>query len=154
MRPNLVCGLGVALGAALFAAGLPGIDSAGGYAGLSQRFLPAVVTIGLAVCAVLLLTRRESVLAQAEDAGTAVAPQRGAARLAMVVAALLLHMALIGVVGFVLASTLLMVLVSRGYGSRRPARDALIALAITAPMWAVFAKVLGVALPFLPLAGF
>jgi len=112
------------------------------------------VTIGLAVCAVLLLTRRESVLAQAEDAGTAVAPQRGAARLAMVVAALLLHMALIGVAGFVLASTLLMVLVARGYGSRRPARDALIALAITTPMWAVFAKVLGVALPFLPLAGF
>ena len=62
-------------------------------------------------------------------------------------------MALIGTLGFVLSSTLLMVCVARGYGSRRR-RDALIGLAVTLPMWALFEFLLGINLPLLPVAGF
>ncbi|MFX5570813.1 tripartite tricarboxylate transporter TctB family protein, partial [Acinetobacter baumannii] len=70
-----------------------------------------------------------------------------------VAAGLLLNMALIGTLGFVLASTLLMVCVARGYGSRRLVRDALIGLAITVPMWLLFDFLLGINLPLLPIAG-
>ena len=71
-----------------------------------------------------------------------------------VAAGLVLNMALIGTLGFVLASTLLMVCVARGYGSRRWIRDSLIGLAITLPMWALFDFLLGINLPLLPIAGF
>ena len=64
------------------------------------------------------------------------------------------NMALIGTLGFVLSSTLLMVCVARGYGSRRPVRDALIGSAVTLPMWALFEFLLGINLPLLPVAGF
>jgi len=69
------------------------------------------------------------------------------------VGGLVLHAALIGSIGFIAASTLLMVCVARGYGSRRPLRDALIAFAIAVPIWALFSRVLGIGLPLLPLAG-
>lgn len=153
MRANLAAGLGVAAVAAFFGAGLPFIDGGEGYSGLSQRFLPIIVTLGLALCATMLLFDPRAVPAQPEDAPDAVEPQRGMARLATVASGLLLHLALIGTIGFILASTLLMVLVARSYGSRRPARDALVALGLTIPMWLAFAKVLGVSLPLLPLAG-
>jgi putative tricarboxylic transport membrane protein len=63
------------------------------------------------------------------------------------------HLALIGQIGFVLASALLMSCVARGWGSRRPGRDALIGLAVALPVWALFAKVMGIGLPLLPALG-
>lgn len=154
MRPHVAAGLGTSAVAAFFGAGLPYIDSAGGYAGLSQRFLPTIVTIGLAVCALLLLLVRDAVPALAEDAADAIDLRRGPGRLARVAAGLLLHMALIGLAGFVIASTLLMILVARAYGSDRILRDASAALAITIPMWLVFSRLLGIPLALLPVAGF
>jgi putative tricarboxylic transport membrane protein len=44
-----------------------------------------------------------------------------------------------------------MVFVARGYGSRRPLRDAIVALAVTVPIWALFSQVMGISLPLLPL---
>ena len=152
-RPNLVAGIGIALLALAFGVGAADIDAQAGYAGLSPRFLAMLVALGLAACALRLLWRRDSVFAQAQDADTTVDPARGRRRLAWVAGGLLAHMALVGTVGFVLASTLLMVCVARGYGSTRPGRDAVLALALTAPMWLVFAKLLGVGLPLLPAAG-
>jgi putative tricarboxylic transport membrane protein len=67
------------------------------------------------------------------------------------IAGLVLHMILIGWVGFIAASTLLMVFVARGYGSRKPIRDALVALAVTVPIWALFSQVMGISLPLVPL---
>ena len=51
----------------------------------------------------------------------------------------------------ILASVLLMVFVARGYGSRRPLRDAIVALAVTVPIWVLFSRVMGISLPLLPL---
>lgn len=154
MRPNLFAGLGMAAITAYFGAGLPLVDDRAGYSGLSPRFLPTLVTLGLAIVTVLLLVRRHSVLEQAEDAAGAIELGRGPQRLALVAGGLLLHLALIGTIGFVLASTLLMVLVARGFGSDRPARDAVVALCVALPIWAVFTQLLGISLALLPFAGF
>ncbi len=150
MRAHVVVGLAVLAIAAFFGAGLPFLDSQGGYAGLSPRTFPILITVGLAACGLLLVIRHASVPAVAEDAADV---QPHFAGFAWVAAGLLLDMALIGLIGFVLASVLLMVCVARGYGSRRPLRDALVALALTLPLWALFAKVLGISLPLLPIAG-
>ncbi len=91
---------------------------------------------------------------QADDAPTTLEPARRFHRLAWLVGGLVAHLLLIGTVGFVLASCLLLVCVARGFGSRRPWRDAGIALAIAFPMWLLFAKVLQVGLKLFPLAGF
>ena len=45
-------------------------------------------------------------------------------------AGIVLHMIVIGWAGFIIAGTLLFVLVARGFGSRRPVRDAIIAVVL------------------------
>ena len=136
--------------AAFFGFGALWIESQSGYAGISTRTVPIVVAAGLALCGLLLMLRRDSVLAQAEDTD-GMAPQFS--RVVWLIAGLALNIALIGVIGFPLASTVLMVCVARGYGSTRPGRDALIALAITIPLWLLFVRFLAIGLPLLPLLG-
>jgi putative tricarboxylic transport membrane protein len=150
MRGHLIAGTGVAFLAAVLAAGLPSIDAQGGYSGLSPRFLPTVVTVMLGALAVLLMLNPASVPRPDSPAD---AKGRSTARLLTLLAGLLLHMALVGLLGFIAAGTLLMVLVARGFGSRRPMRDALVGLALTLPLWLVFTRLLGLALPLLPLLG-
>lgn len=153
LRTGRWVALGVGLAALFFALGLPFIDGQGGYAGLSPRFLPTWVSIGLGACALALALSREAVPAQAEDAHTAVAPERAWSRLAWVVGGLLGHLLLIPHLGFVLAAALLMVCVARGFGSRRWLRDAAIAIAISLPIWFLFARVFQVGLKLFPPAG-
>jgi len=70
-------------------------------------------------------------------------------RMAFVVisAGVLLHMALIGWAGFILASTLLFVVVARGFGSQRPARDLLLGGGIATLVFFIFTVGLNVSLP-------
>jgi len=160
-EPGLKSGL--AIGAAViglsvaFGIGLAAIDGAGGYSGLSPRFMPTLVALGLALCGLTILvqTARGRFVAGGDElkaAGDAapLSPTAGT-DLLWLIAGLVLHMVLIGWVGFIAASTLLMVFVARGYGSRRPLRDALVALAITVPIWALFSQVMGISLPLMPL---
>ena len=60
-------------------------------------------------------------------------------------------MAIIGVAGFTIASTLLFVAVARGFGSRRVAHDAIVGLVLTAAVFLFFTRVLGLAMPASPL---
>ncbi len=150
VAPNLAVGIAVLLAAAFFGVGLPSIDDQSGYSGLSPRFLPMLVTAGLALLGLLLAARPASVPAQAEGSGEQPARLGG---LAWLLSGLVLDLALIGSLGFVLASCVLMVCVARGYGSRRPLRDAMIALLLTLPVWALFSRVLGLSLPLLPAIG-
>ncbi len=62
-------------------------------------------------------------------------------------AGLFAHMALIGWAGFVLAGTVLFVLVARGFASRRLLRDAAIGFALSAAVYLFFTQVLNVNLP-------
>jgi len=155
-RSHTIVGGAVLALSVFFFAGLPGISGEEGYAGLSPRFMPTLVAIGLAVCGALLTwqaVRGGFRGMPEEDAELPQAPH-SLPGLLWVGAGLVLNMALIGTLGFVLSSTLLMVCVARGYGSRRVVRDALVGLLITVPMWALFEYLLAVNLPLLPIAGF
>jgi len=154
MKPSHVSiGIAVLALSGFFLAGLSGISGEEGYAGLSPRFVPTLVAIGLAVCGALLTwqgVRGGFRNMPEEDAELPAAPHNFKGFL-WVAAGLVLNMALIGTLGFVLSSTLMMVCVARGYGSRRLVRDALIGLGLTLPMWALFEFLLGINLPLLPL---
>jgi putative tricarboxylic transport membrane protein len=61
--------------------------------------------------------------------------------------ALVTDLLLIESAGFVVASTLMFALAARGFGSRRPARDGTVGLALAALVYAAFTRGLGIALP-------
>ncbi len=63
-----------------------------------------------------------------------------------VAAGLLVNVALIGVLGFVLASTALFACVARGFGSRRPLRDLAIGFALASVSYLGFARLLSIKL--------
>lgn len=136
--------IGLAL---LMGLGLDGIDPAGGYAGLSARFVPLLVSLGLGLCGLALTFGLKPGTRQ--HAPLPLPPAQGKA-LAWVLGALLAHALLIGVIGFPLASALLMVLVARGFGSQRAWLDALAGLALSLPVWWLFTRVLGIHLAFFP----
>jgi putative tricarboxylic transport membrane protein len=148
--PRLV-GSAVLLTALFFGIGLQYVDAQGGYAGLSPRFLATVVTIGLSICGFLIFFKKDSVFSESEDAGTAIKPEARFKRLAILVGGLIAHLVAIGLVGFVIASGLLMAVVAYAYGNQRIMRNLLIGIAIALPIWALFTQVLGLNLPIFPL---
>lgn len=147
----------VLAGAAVFAIGAMQIDGSAGYSGLSPRFLPTLVAAGLAGCGALLwldaLRSKSVAAATLDEKADAPIAQRSVRDLSWVVGGLVTHLVTIGSLGFVAASVVLMVCVARGYGSTRPTRDALIAVTLALPVWLIFAKVIGVALPLCPVLG-
>ncbi|HYN63683.1 MAG TPA: tripartite tricarboxylate transporter TctB family protein, partial [Candidatus Limnocylindrales bacterium] len=62
-------------------------------------------------------------------------------------AGVILHMVLIGWAGFIIASILLFVLVARGFGSRKPVRDLIIAVILAVTVYFLFTAGLGLNLP-------
>jgi putative tricarboxylic transport membrane protein len=126
-------------GAAVVTAGLP---SEGGYAGIGPNFIPAVVSGGLVVLGLWLLSEalRGRWRVPAEQ-------PFDAPPFLWVSGALFAHMALIGWAGFVLAGAVLFSGVARGFGSRRPARDASLGLALSLAIFLFFVKLLNVSLP-------
>jgi putative tricarboxylic transport membrane protein len=155
----------VLAGAAVFAIGASFIDGSAGYSGLSPRFLPTLVAVGLATCGALLGVEVLRARAQrgpdrADETPASALPssRQGVVNdpvrnLAWVIFGLVFHLLTIGHIGFVAASVVLMVCVARGYGSPHAARDAGIALALTLPVWLLFSKVIGVSLPLCPVLG-
>ena len=130
------------------------LDADAGYSGISSAVFPFAVGAGLACCA-LLLAREVLTGGLRHGEAYVEAPPRlaSATQLLWVGAGLLLQMALIGRVGFVLASTLLLVFVARGFGSQQWLRDAAIGLAVTLPVQQLFTRFLGLNLPLLPFLG-
>ena len=66
----------------------------------------------------------------------------------------LLHMALIGWAGFILAGIVLFTLVARAFGSSRPLLDVGIAAALSSGVFYLFTEFLGLSLPVGLLGGF
>lgn len=151
----------VLAGAVIFGVGAMSIEGTGGYSGLSPRFLPTLVAVGLAACGTLLAvqamrSKEQPAPEQTDAAGSTTAPtaaQSPLRNLAWVVSGLVLHLVTIGHIGFVAASVVLMVCVARGYGSQRTLRDACVALALALPVWLLFSRVIGVSLPLCPVLG-
>jgi putative tricarboxylic transport membrane protein len=67
---------------------------------------------------------------------------------------LIVHMAIIGSVGFVIASTLLYLMVARGFGSRRWRRDLLVGVGVVLAAYYLFTLALGLHLTKSPLGIF
>ena len=154
-------GAGVLVAAAVLGYGALSISGDAGYAGVGPNFLPWVVTIALAVCGVLLIVH-------ALGGGFRSFPEApGAARgdwggFAWVSAGLLANAALITTIGFILSCTLCYVLAVRGF--RRAAGrgnwrvgtlllDVFTGLAIAAPVFWMFTKLLAISLPGLTDSG-
>jgi putative tricarboxylic transport membrane protein len=134
-------------GAAAVTASLP---AEGGYAGIGPNFFPAVVSGGLLLLGAWLAW-------EAFSGGWRNAPPKDAAArgehafdgpaFGWVTAGLVAHMALVGTAGFVLAGAALFACVARGFGSRSPARDVALGLALAAAVFLFFVKLLNVGLP-------
>jgi putative tricarboxylic transport membrane protein len=121
-----------------------------GYSQIGPRLFPYIVGTGLALCGAVLGWQAifggwRNVPLDQEGHDT---PDWMA--FCIISAGIVLHMIAIGWAGFILAGTLLFVLVARGFGSRRPVRDALIALVLTTAVYFVFTRALGLKLPGVP----
>lgn len=155
-------GAGVLVLAALLAFGATSISSEAGYAGVGPNFLPWVVAGALTLCGVLLIVeaQRGSQPAVLEEPSGA---ERGDWRaVAWMSAGLLANAALITTIGFVLSCALCFVLAVRGLriSEGRPGgalkdtlRDICIGLALSAPVFWLFTKVLAISLPGLTSSG-
>jgi putative tricarboxylic transport membrane protein len=137
-----------ALGAGVLALGLfvawetSRIQVAPSYAAIGPRLFPYIVAAGLVIIGVLLL--REALFGH-------IAHERGLAldwrATALVAAALVLQLLLLEWLGWIIATTLLFVIVARAFGSRRLLVNAAIGLVLTGLAFAVFNYGLGLSLP-------
>lgn len=150
-------GAATVLLAALIGAGATQLPGAEAYSGVGSNFLPALVAVVLLVCGVLLLKEAFSGggFAKLPDDLTSLPPPnwRGMAWLS---AGLLVNAATITTVGFIPSCTVLFVLAARGFrvsmGAgkaplREVLRDTAIGAAISAPVYWLFTKLLGLNLP-------
>jgi putative tricarboxylic transport membrane protein len=148
-------GAGVLVLGLLIAAGATQISSEAGYGGVGPNFLPWVVGGLLALCGAFLvweaLTGGFRELEAASGADTGHWPG-----FVWVSAGLLANAALITRIGFILSCTLCFVLAVRGFRSsegkldlsvRALVVDALIGMAIAAPVFWMFTKFLAINLP-------
>ena len=148
-------GAGVLVVSAVLAYGALSISGDAGYAGVGPNFLPWVVTAALAICGVLLILHalRGGFQSFPEAPGAAHGDWGG---FAWVSAGLLANAALITTIGFILSCTICYVLAVRGF--RRAAgrgdwrigtllMDLVTGLAIAAPVFWMFTKLLAISLP-------
>lgn len=148
-------GAGVVLLGVLLATGALDISSSAGYGGVGPNFLPWVVAVGLVGCGIFIV--REARTGGFRDLD----PPSGSERadllpVAWVSAGLLANAALITTAGFILSCGLCYLLAVQGlrHAARqdgmRPARiaaDLAVGLAIAAPVYWTFTKLLGISLP-------
>jgi putative tricarboxylic transport membrane protein len=118
-----------------------------GYAQIGPRLFPNIIGIGLTICGGWLgwqaLTGGWRNVPM--DDGTHDEPDWMA--FVIISAGIILHMVLIGWAGFIIASILLFVLVARGFGSRKPVRDVIIAAILAVTVYFLFTAGLGLNLP-------
>ena len=128
-----------------------GIAATRSYEQVGPRLFPALIGLGLVAFGAILgwqaLTGGWRNLPADQDGRER--PDWGA--FIALSAAVILHMALIGSIGFFLASLLLFTLVARGFGSRRWLRDVGLGAILSAVAYYLFTLALGLHLPASPL---
>ncbi len=124
-----------------------------GYAQIGPRLFPYLIGCGLAVCGAVLAWqalsggwRNVPLDQEGHDAPDWMA-------FVIISAGVILHMAIIGWAGFIIAAIALFVLVARGFGSRRIVRDAIIAVALATVVFFIFTLALGLSVPKGPFGG-
>ncbi len=149
----------MALGAAM-AAGAIFIPSEAGYAGVGPNFLPWVVSIALFLCGGALL-RQALVNGFRVFVPPSGSEQGNWAGFAWVSAGLLLNATLLTTLGFILSCALCFVCAVQGLREKTGAprgvmgwvKDALVGMAISAPVYWMFTKLLAINLPGLTSTG-
>lgn len=154
IRPGeLLISLGLLALGAFIVFETQGIAETQGYSQIGPRLFPYLIGTGLSVCGTWLgwqaLTGGWRNVPGDEDGH---APPDWMA-FALISAGIVLHMVLIGWAGFILASTLLFVLIARGFGSTRPVRDLGIAVVLSTIVFFLFTQALGLSLPAGPFGG-
>ncbi len=114
------------------------IPHGGGYAQVGPTVAPWMVAIMLGALGVAIVV--ESYLKRAEEETR---ERLNRVSLLWVGAGLIGNLALISVIGFILASTLLFACTARAFGSRRPLRDAGIGFAVAFIAYFSFDRLLG-----------
>lgn len=160
-RSEIFVGIACLLLGTLLAWGAWGISSEAGYSGVGPNFLPWVVATTLVLCGALLLFQALTGGFRSREA-----PDGAAAgdwlSFVWISAALLLNALLITQIGFIASCTLAFVIAVRGFhrSQGRPSasiqawcKDAAVGVAISAPVFWLFTKVLGVSLPGLTSTG-
>ncbi len=160
-RSETIVGAACLLLGALLAWGAIGISSEAGYAGVGPNFLPWLVSIALLLCGAWLLV--QAFTGGFRGRGDPEGAEHGDwFSFAWISAALLLNALLITRIGFIASCTLAFVIAVRGFhlSQGRPRasvsawlKDALVGAAISAPVFWLFTKVLGVSLPGLTTTG-
>jgi putative tricarboxylic transport membrane protein len=124
-----------------------------GFGQVGPRLFPYIIGIGLTICGGVLGW-------QAIAGGWRNVPldqeghdQPDWVAFGMISAGIILHMILIGWAGFIIASTLLFVLIARGFGSKKPVRDLAIGIVLSAVAFFIFTLALGLSLPKGPFGG-
>ena len=153
-------GIGVLAVAAVLAAGATQISSEAGYSGVGPNFLPWLVSVALAIGGVWILWEaRTGGFRNAEEPSGA---EHGDwVGFAWVSAGLIANALIITRIGFVLSCTVCFLLAARGLRlcEGKPAgpavlvRDAVVGLAIAAPVYWMFTKLLAINLPGLTATG-
>lgn len=159
LRQSLI-GAGVLALAGVFALGATQIPSEAGYSGVGPNFLPWLVAVALAVfgIAIIIEARTGGFRNMEEPSGAERGDWRG---FAWASAALIANALLITRIGFIASCVLCFVLAARGLRlcEGRPSHlrtlgtDALVGLAIAAPVYWTFTKLLGISLPGLTATG-
>lgn len=161
MRHELLVGLGTLVLAGLMALGAAPISGEAGYAGIGPNFVPWVVAGMLGLCGAALTWQALSGGFRDREVPEDDAPPYWPG-FAWVSAGLLLNAALITSLGFILSCTLCFVLAVRGYKASQGApdwrplafvKDAGVGLAIAAPVYWMFTKLLAINLPGLTATG-
>lgn len=126
------------------------IPADGGYSAVGPRFTPLLVAAGLLAIGCVLLWQSWTTGWKGME-GTAPPEPFFAPAFLWIAGALVLHMLVIGFLGFTIASTLLFAMVARGLGSRRVVHDVVIGLVLAVVVFLFFTRVLNVTLPASPL---
>lgn len=139
--PELLVGIAVLLFAGLVLFQTRAIPVSPLYSKVGPTVVPYITACGLGILSVALIVAAVRGGWQGEDEKAVALDWKA---LGFVVAGLIANAALIAPLGFSAASTLMFVLVTHGFGSRRPLRDGLIGLVLALAAYFGFAKVLGV----------
>ena len=161
MHGQTLAGIGALLVGAVMAYGATFIPSDAGYAGVGPNALPWLVSVVLMVCGVWLIW--ESRTGGYRELDTPSGAERGDWHaVAWVVAGIVANASLITTIGFILSCGLCFALAVRGLriaegkaggGLRRSAVDLVTGVAIAAPVFWMFTKLLAINLPGLTASG-
>lgn len=140
-KPELAIGLGLLAFAGLGLWQTLAIPVSPMYAKVGPTIFPYITITGLAALSLLLVLKAFQGGWQEAEEKEVTLDWRA---FGFVLAGLLANVTLIEPLGFTAASTAMFVLITYGFGSRRPARDAAIGLTVALVSYFGFAKLLGV----------